>query len=32
MQAYGFDPKMTEAEVVAELFKMYEITSAKALR
>lgn len=24
MQAYGFDEKMTEAEVVAELFKMYE--------
>ena len=24
MQAYGFDPKMTEAEIVAELFKMYE--------
>ena len=24
MQAYGFDPKMTESEIVAELFKMYE--------
>ena len=24
MQAYGFNPKMTEAEIVAELFKMYE--------
>lgn len=24
MQAYGFDTAMTEAEVVAELFKMYE--------
>lgn len=24
MAAYGFDAKMTEAEVVAELFKMYE--------
>ncbi|MBO4441485.1 methylase, partial [bacterium] len=24
MQAYGFDPKMTEAEIVTELFKMYE--------
>lgn len=24
MQAYGFDAKMTEAEIVAELFKMYE--------
>ena len=23
MQAYGFNPKMTEAEIVAELFKMY---------
>ncbi|MBP3367580.1 MAG: methylase [Treponema sp.] len=24
MAAYGFSPKMTEREVVAELFKMYE--------
>ena len=24
MQLYGFDPKMSEAEIVAELFKMYE--------
>ena len=24
MQAYGFNPKMTESECVAELFKMYE--------
>ena len=24
MQAYGFTPKMTESEIVAELFKMYE--------
>ena len=24
MAAYGFSPKMTEAEIVAELFKMYE--------
>ena len=24
MQAYGFDPKMTENEMVAELFRMYE--------
>ena len=24
MQAYGFNPKMKEAEIVAELFKMYE--------
>lgn len=32
MQAYGFDAEMSESEIVAELFKMYEITSAKALR
>jgi len=24
MQLYGFDPKMSEAEIVAELFKLYE--------
>ena len=24
MQAYGFDVKMSESEIVAELFKMYE--------
>ena len=24
MSAYGFNPKMTESEIVAELFKMYE--------
>ena len=24
MQAYGFNPKMTESEIVAELFKMYK--------
>lgn len=24
MQAYGFDPKMGESEIVAELFKLYE--------
>ena len=24
LQAYGFNPKMTESEIVAELFKMYE--------
>ncbi|MDY4152183.1 MAG: type IIL restriction-modification enzyme MmeI, partial [Treponema sp.] len=24
MQTYGFTPKMTESEIVAELFKMYE--------
>ena len=24
MQAYGFNPKMTDSEIVAELFKMYE--------
>ena len=23
MQAYGFNPKMTESEMVAELFRMY---------
>ncbi|MBP5556611.1 MAG: hypothetical protein J6X65_02730 [Bacteroidales bacterium] len=23
MQAYGFDPQMTEEEIVAELFKLY---------
>ena len=29
MQAYGFHPKMTEAEIVAELFKMYEKLTKK---
>ncbi len=29
MQAYGFDAKMTEAEIVAELFKMYEKLAKK---
>ena len=29
MQAYGFNPKMTEAEIVAELFKMYEKLTKK---
>ncbi|MBO4699598.1 class I SAM-dependent DNA methyltransferase [bacterium] len=29
MAAYGFNPKMTEAEIVAELFKMYEKLTAK---
>ena len=24
MAAYGFDPKMDENEIVAELFKLYE--------
>ena len=24
MQTYGFNPKMTESEIVAELFKIYE--------
>ena len=24
MEAYGFDLNMTESEIVAELFKMYE--------
>ena len=29
MQLYGFDPKMSEAEIVAELFKMYEKLTKK---
>ena len=29
MAAYGFNPKMTEAEIVAELFKMYEKLTEK---
>ena len=29
MQAYGFTPKMTESEIVAELFKMYERLAAR---
>lgn len=30
MAAYGFSPKMTESECVAELFKMYqEIVNSK---
>ena len=29
MQLYGFDPKMSEAEIVAELFKMYEKLTEK---
>ena len=29
MQAYGFKPKMTEAEIVAQLFKMYEKLTEK---
>ena len=29
MAAYGFDPKMSEAEIVAELFKMYEKLTEK---
>ena len=29
MQAYGFTPKMTESEIVAELFKMYEKLCAR---
>ncbi len=29
MAAYGFDPKMSEAEIVAELFKMYEKLAKK---
>lgn len=30
MAAYGFNPKMTESECVAELFKMYEKLTQKA--
>lgn len=30
MQAYGFDAKMTESEIVAELFKMYERLAGQA--
>lgn len=29
MAAYGFDPAMTESEIVAELFKMYEELARK---
>lgn len=30
MEAYGFDPRMSEAEIVAELFKLYqEITQSR---
>ena len=29
MAAYGFDPKMSEAEIVAELFRMYEKLTKK---
>ena len=29
MQAYGFNPKMTESEIVAELFKIYERLCAR---
>ena len=29
MQAYGFNPKMSESEIVAELFKMYEKLTEK---
>ena len=29
MQLYGFDPKMSETEIVAELFKMYEKLTKK---
>ena len=29
MAAYGFNPKMTEAEIVAQLFKMYEKLAKK---
>jgi hypothetical protein len=29
MQAYGFDPKLSESEIVAELFKMYQKLTEK---
>ena len=29
MQAYGFNLKMSESEIVAELFKMYEKLTKK---
>lgn len=29
MEAYGFDPKMTESQIVAELFKMYKKLTGK---
>lgn len=29
MEAYGFDPKMTESQIVAELFKMYKNLTEK---
>ena len=29
MEAYGFDPKMTESQIVAELFKMYKKLTEK---
>lgn len=29
MQLYGFDPKMSESEIVAELFRMYERLTKK---
>ena len=29
MEAYNFDPKMTESQIVAELFKLYEKLTAK---
>lgn len=28
MEAYGFDPKMTESQIVAELFKLYQALTA----
>ena len=30
MKAYGFKPSMTEPEIVAELFKLYELTSSSS--
>ena len=29
MEAYGFDPKMTESQIVAELFRLYEKLTEK---
>ena len=29
MEAYGFDPKMSESQIVAELFKMYKKLTEK---
>ena len=29
MQAYGFNPKITESEIVVELFKSYQSLTSK---